>query len=347
MDSKKIQMPREVHIGPGVIDNTGKICKDLRFSGDTLVVTGPNTLKIGGEKVIESLESENFSVDKVEVKSATNDSVKNVEKKLDDISLVLGVGGGKIIDVAKMASTNAGLLFMSIPTAASHDGIASPLASLKNFKGTVSLTAQSPIGVIADTDIIRKAPFKLLTSGCADIISNYTAIKDWKLAQRLQNENFSESAAALSLMTAKLIIKSVDTIKEGLEESSRLVVKSLFSSGMAISIAGSSRPASGSEHKFSHALDTIAPKACLHGEQCGVGTIMMMSLHGGDWKCIQNALKRIKAPTNAYELGIDPESIIEALTLAHTIRPERYTILGDRGLSRAAGKNLAIKTEVI
>ena len=347
MDSKKIQMPREVHIGSGVIDNTGRICKGLRFSGNTLVVTGENTLKIGGEKVIESLENENFSVDMVKVKSASNKSVKMVEKKLEDVSLVLGVGGGKVIDVAKMASTNAGLLFMSIPTAASHDGIASPLASIKNFKGLVSLTAQSPIGVIADTDIIRNAPFKLLTSGCADIISNYTAIKDWKLAQRLQNEKYSESAAALSLMTAKLIIKSANAIKKGLEESTRLVVKSLFSSSMAISIAGSSRPASGSEHKFSHALDKIAPKTCLHGEQCGVGTIMMMNLHGGDWKCIRDTLKKMKAPSNAYELGIDPESIIEALTLAHTIRPERYTILGDRGLSRSAAKNLAIKTEVI
>ena len=56
----------------------------------------------------------------------------------------------------------------------------------------------------------------------------------------------------------------------------------MISSGMAISIAGNSRPASGSEHKFSHALDMIAPKPALHGEQCGVGTIMMMYLHGGD-----------------------------------------------------------------
>jgi glycerol-1-phosphate dehydrogenase [NAD(P)+] len=210
------------------------------------------------------------------------------------------------------------------------------LASIKNSKGSVSLTAQSPIGVIADTDIIRNAPFKLLTSGCADIISNYTAIKDWKLAQRLQNEYYSESASALSLMTAKLVIKSADTIKEGLEESARLVVKLLFSSSMAISIAGSSRPASGSEHKFSHALDKIAPKACLHGEQCGVGTIMMMNLHGGDWKFIKSTLKDVNAPTNAYELGIDSDDIIEALRLAHTIRPERYTILGENGLSKDA-----------
>ena len=148
-------------------------------------------------------------------------------------------------------------------------------------------------------------------------------------------------------MTAKLVIESADSIKEGLEESARLIVKSCFSSGMAISIAGSSRPASGSEHLFSHALDQITNKPALHGEQCGIGSIMMMNLHGGDWKFIRDALKSMKAPTTAYELDIDPEDIIEALTLAHTIRPDRYTILGDRGLSRDAAKELARITEVI
>ena len=148
-------------------------------------------------------------------------------------------------------------------------------------------------------------------------------------------------------MTAKLIIDSSDSIKEGLELSARLVVKMLFSSGMAISIAGSSRPASGSEHLFSHALDKVAKKPALHGEQCGIGTIMMMNLHGGDWKFIKNALESMKAPTTCYDIGIDPEDIIDALTMAHTIRPERYTILGDRGLSREAAYQLAIKTGVI
>ena len=74
---------------------------------------------------------------------------------------------------------------------------------------------------------------------------------------------------------------------------------------------------------------------------------MMMNLHGGDWRCIRNALKDMKAPTNANELGIDDDDIIEALTQAHTIRPERYTILGDRGLSREAAIKLATKTGVI
>jgi glycerol-1-phosphate dehydrogenase [NAD(P)+] len=143
------------------------------------------------------------------------------------------------------------------------------------------------------------------------------------------------------------MIKSACDIKEGLVESAAIVVKALISSGMAISIAGNSRPASGAEHKFSHALDILAPKPALHGEQCGVGTIMMMYLHGGDWEFIRDTLKTIKAPVNASQLGIDPEYIIQALTKAHTIRKERYTILGDRGLTVESAEKLARKTKVI
>ncbi|MGB9937180.1 MAG: NAD(P)-dependent glycerol-1-phosphate dehydrogenase [Methanobacterium sp.] len=347
MDFRKVQLPREIHTGAGIIENTGSICKDLMFKGKALVVSGPNTLKIGGEKAIESLENEGFSVKTLIVDKASEDFVQKVQKAADDVSVVLGVGGGKIIDSAKLASTRKGLQFISVPTAASHDGIASPRASIRNEGGSVSLKAQAPIGVIADTEIISQAPFRLLAAGCGDIVSNYTAVLDWKLANRLLNEDFSDSAAALSLMTAKMTLESADAIKEGHVESSAAVVKGLISSGMAISIAGTSRPASGSEHKFSHALDIIAPKPALHGEQCGVGTIMMMYLHGGDWKFIRDALKTLKAPTTAAELGMEPEYIIEALKMAHTIRKERYTILGDRGLTKEAAEELATATGVI
>jgi len=327
MDFRKIQLPREIHTGAGIIENTGSICRDLMFKGKVLVVSGPNTLKIGGEKAIESLQNEDFSVETLVIDRASEEAVQKIQSIADDVSVILGVGGGKVIDSAKLASTRKGLQFISVPTAASHDGIASPRASIRNEKGSVSLEAQAPIGVIADTEIISKAPFKLLAAGFGDIISNYTAILDWKLAYRLLNEYYSDSAAALSLMTAKMTLESVDAIKEGL--------------------AGTSRPASGSEHKFSHALDIIAPKPALHGEQCGVGTIMMMYLHGGDWKFIRNALKTLKAPTTASELNMKPEYIIEALKMAHTIRKERYTILGDRGLTREAAEQLASVTGVI
>ena len=333
MSNRKIQMPREVYIDPGIVKDTADICKTLHLDKKILIVTGSHTYDVGAVPVIESLEKADIGYDVIKVDKASFESISEVEELITPDTTVLGIGGGKVIDVAKLSSYNQGVYFVSMPTTASHDGIVSPLASIKNPNTSTSAKAHSPIAVIADTEIIAQSPFRLLSAGCADLISNFTAIKDWKLAHRLKNAQFSESAASLSIMSAHLITDNVSNIKPNLEASARIVMKSLFSGGMAISIAGTSRPASGSEHLFSHALDKILDKPALHGEQCGIGTIMMMYLHDGDWK--------------AAEIGIADEDIIEALTIAHEIRPERYTILGDNGISKDAAYELAYKTGVI
>ena len=341
MSNRKIQMPREVYIDPGIIKDTGEICKSLHLNKKILIVTGNHTYEAGAKPAIESLEKAGIEWDVIKVNNATYDSIAEVEELITSDTTVLGIGGGKIIDVAKLSSHNQGVYFVSMPTTASHDGIVSPLASIKDPNTSTSAKAQSPIAVIADTEIIAQSPFRLLSAGCADLIANFTAIKDWELAHRLKNEPISE------IMSAHLITDNVANIKPNLEASARIVMKSLFSGGMAISIAGSSRPASGSEHLFSHALDKILDKPALHGEQCGIGTILMMYLHGGDWKAIKDTLKAVQAPTTAQEVGISEEDIIEALVMAHKIRPERYTILGDNGISKEAAYELAYKTEVI
>jgi glycerol-1-phosphate dehydrogenase [NAD(P)+] len=127
-----------------------------------------------------------------------------------------------------------------------------------------------------------------------------------------------------------------------------VVVKALVSSGVAMSIAGSSRPASGAEHLISHQLDRIAPGAALHGHQVGVASIVTEYLHsgeGGDWRRVKDALAGIDAPTTATELDIDDEQFVEALTTAHEIR-DRYTILGD-GLNETAAIEAATVTGVL
>jgi len=116
---------------------------------------------------------------------------------------------------------------------------------------------------------------------------------------------------------------------------------------VAMSIAGSSRPGSGSEHLFSHALDLIVPKHALHGEQCGIGTILMARLHNINWKRIKETLQKVGAPTTAKELGIKPQYIVEALIKASTLRPERYTILDEKKLNYESAEKLAKATGVI
>lgn len=345
-----MKLPRNISIGHNVMEDTADFCKDLDLSGTSLIITGPRTRKIVGDQVAENLRDNGYEAKIIEVNEPTYEEVKKTEKiaRETNSNFLIGVGGGKNIDVAKVSSTELEIPFISFPTATSHDGIASGRASIRdNEKDKISVESQPPQGIICDTSILVDAPWRLTASGCADIISNYTAVEDWELARKLKNADYSSYASALSKMTAETLVNNGESIKKGLEESTWIVAKGLISSGVAMSIAGSSTPASGSEHKFSHMLDRIAPKPALHGEQCGVGTIMMMFLHGGDWRGIRKVLKKIGAPIDSNSLGIEDKYIIKALTKAHEIRPERYTILGNSGLTEEAAKKLAKKTKVI
>jgi glycerol-1-phosphate dehydrogenase [NAD(P)+] len=127
----------------------------------------------------------------------------------------------------------------------------------------------------------------------------------------------------------------------------RDLVEGLISTGVAAGIAGSSRPCSGSEHLFSHYLDRLAPDKGLHGEKCGIGTIMMAKLHGIDWKRVRTALKNVGAPVEASQIGVGDSMVIESLTEASKIRPERYTILSKKGLTTKGAALLAKSTGVI
>lgn len=348
--SSWIRLPRNVLIGHGVLDRTVEAISELHLSGRPLIVTSPTPRKIAGERVIEQFAGQGIDPAVITVEEASFDAVQEVIQtaESEEAGYLIGIGGGKAIDIAKMASDETGTGFVSVPTAASHDGIVSGRGSVPEGDTRHSVAADPPVAVVADTTVLAEAPWELTTAGCADIISNYTAVKDWRLANRLQNVEYSEYSAALSEMTAEMLVGNADSIKKGLEESAWIVTKALVSSGVAMSIAGSSRPASGSEHLFSHQLDRIAPGRALHGHQVGVGSIMIEYLHSGEsgrWSAIQDALSSIEAPTTAAELGIAEEELLEALTSAHEIR-DRYTILGN-GMNERAAREAATVTGVI
>ena len=346
-EPKQIELPREVWIGPRVISEVVDICKRFCPGRRALIVADPRTFKFIGSSVKLQIERAKFTAVPAIIKEADLPTVAKVRKiARSKVDFFLGVGGGKCIDVAKLASFEEGKPFVSVPTAASHDGIASSRASLRGGKRPTSVQTHAPIAIVADTIVIKRAPYRLLAAGCGDIISNLTAVRDWQMAQRLNGEPYSEYAATLSLVSYQLVVENAEAIHRHTEESVRKVVKSLISSSVAMAIAGNSRPASGAEHLFSHALDIIAPRHALHGEQCGVGAIMMAYLHGEDWESVRKSLKTIRSPTNARELGIPAKYIIKALTVAHKIRLDRYTVLKS-GLSRKAAERLAKFTGVI
>lgn len=345
-----IRLPRNVVVGHGVIEQTGEAVSEVHLSGRPLVVTSPTPQEVAGDRVVAQLAAVGPEPAVVVVEEASFDAIERVIGVAREVEpgYLVGVGGGKAIDIAKMAAADSDLGFVSVPTAASHDGIVSGRGSVPEGDTRHSVAADPPVAVIADTTIIANAPWRLTTAGCADIISNYTAVRDWQLAHRLKHVHYSEYAGALSRMTAEMLVNQSDSIKPGLEESAWIVVKALVSSGVAMSIADSSRPASGAEHLFSHQLDRLAPGTALHGHQVGVGSILVAYIQNGDangWRDVRRALESIGAPTTAEELGIDDETVIEALTTAHEIR-DRYTILGD-GISEDAARDAATVTGVI
>jgi glycerol-1-phosphate dehydrogenase [NAD(P)+] len=344
-----INLPRFVIVGPQVLPKVGEVLARLNVTKDVILVSGENYTKEPADFVEENIKKLYLQVHRVNVKEASQQSVDAVVALIKEAkaSMVVSVGGGKTIDVAKMASFTQDIPFISIPTSAAHDGISSPVAAIKGADGSSSIMAQPPIALLADTEIIAKSPRHYIVSGVGDIIAKYTAVRDWSLAHRLRGEYYGEYAASLALMSAELLSDNIDLVARGLDIGIRSMIEGLISCGYAMCIAGSSRPCSGSEHLFAHALDKVCSGPALHGEKCGVGTIMMMYLHGGNWKGVREVLSKVDAPTTARQLHVKDEQVIKALTIAHTVRPDRYTILGEKGIAREAAEDLARITGVI
>lgn len=342
-------LPRDVIGGHGAIDKIYEVFKRITDADRAMIVTGEKTYEMAGKKTHDILEENGIKTNVIITGDATEENVEYVkeETKKFGAKVIIGVGGGTKIDIAKKSAFDLNLYFISVPTSASHDGVASPRASIKKGEISVSMEATMPVAIVADTEIMVKSPFRFLASGAADVLSNLTAVKDWSLAHRLKGEKISSSAYMIAEFAAKEIINNASQIKPNLEESVWFVMKQIAFSGIAMSVAGSSRPASGSEHMFAHAVDAIKKGNGLHGELCGIGTIISMYLHGGDWILVRDTLRRIGAPVKIDQVGLNEDDAIQALMMAHKIRPDRYTILGENGLSENAAREALRITGVL
>ena len=322
MPSHTMELPRLIVVGEKNIGKIGNFLKSLNDAKKVSLISGSNVKKIVQKKIDESLASSNIK--KSWYLSKINDakSIKEIEKNVrkNKTNLLIGVGGGRSVDIAKMIAFNLGKPFVSIPTSASHDGIASPFVSVKGEKPH-SMVATAPLGVFVDVDVIKRAPKKLLASGCGDLIAKITAVHDWQLGNSKTGEYYGRYSAHLALMSAKILIENSSRFaKKGPDV--REIVEALISAGVASCIAGSSRPCSGAEHLFSHAVDKLEPGVGLHGEKCGIGAIMIAKLQGQDWKNIVKTLKAVGAPTTAKEIGLKSNILAKALTIAQSLRPE-------------------------
>jgi glycerol-1-phosphate dehydrogenase [NAD(P)+] len=343
MEPHIVVLPRRLVIGNGVLDKMGEDYETLGLSGRPLVLVDRTTREIAGKRVMDALAK--WKPASEDVEDSTMEEVDRITDVARDFGAIVSVGGGKIIDVGKVAAYGLNRPFISVPTAPSHDGIASERASITAENGKSSVRATPPLAVVADVQVLMKAPSRMIASGAADVLSNLTSVTDWKLARNVKKEYYSDYSAYLAKSSAKTVLKFAEQIGSREEKGIRHLMEALLTSSISMSMAGSSRPASGAEHAFSHALDNLGSRG-MHGEQCGLGAIMMSRLQGKDWRLIRDALKTVGAPVAASEAGIPEEMVIDALTKAGGIR-DRYTILNRKPLDRESAEKLARETGVI
>jgi glycerol-1-phosphate dehydrogenase [NAD(P)+] len=345
-----MELPRKILVGNNVISVLGNFITNINSEISNVVIISGETVKNKIEDNIKrSLETYSIKNYWYIRKDASFETVSKIKIEIEEIEpdLILGIGGGKSVDVGKMIAYSIKKPFISIPTSASHDGISSPFVSLKGSNKPHSLKVNTPIGILADIKLISGAPSRLLSSGCGDLIGKLTAVKDWELARDDKNEYFGAYSAYLAKLSADIIMnKSKELLLN--EYGVRTIIEALISAGVAAGIAGSSRPCSGSEHLFSHALEYITDGDCgLHGERVGLGTIIMSKLHDMDFEGIIAVLENVQAPVKANQINLTEKDVVQSLLIAQDLRPERYTILSKIKLDKKSAYELAKSAKVI
>ena len=266
----------------------------------------------------------------IRVENSNAHAVESVKHRIDSFKadVVIGVGGGVALDVAKYAASLKGVSFISLPTAISNDGISSPIAVI-DFNGhTKSLNTHMPIAVVADLSIIRESPIRNTKSGVGDLISNLSACADWRLSHRRKKDSIDDFAETISRSSA---LRLLSAEKPDINDIGflKIIIEGLIMSGIAMGIYGSSRPSSGAEHMISHAIDRLSLGKSTHGEQAGVATLFTLALHKTNISDIKRLYKSLSMAENPADLGLSKKDFLKAVKNAPSMRPGRYSILNE------------------
>jgi len=336
--TRMIGAPLFVDIGSGTVAQLAPLLADRRISsgGHVAVVVGPGL----GEEIAQKLrpELENADIQALDDGGVTEAHELAKRLRAGFYDAVVGIGGGRTLDVAKLASTLSGLPMVAVATSLAHDGIASPVASLEEEGRKGSYGVQMPLALVVDFDYVRRSDPAMRRSGIGDVLSNLSAIADWRLAGRERGEPVDGLAVTFAQTAAKAILHRTDGIDD--EDFLVALAEALVLSGLAMATAGSSRPCSGADHEIVHAVDHLYPGTARHGELAGAATLFTAFLRGdeGMAHAVDASLARHGLPRLPADLGLTEAQFAAAVLYAPQTRPDRYTVLehlalDERGVS--------------
>ena len=327
MNSTHIAIPTMLKVVNGVLDSLGDYIASNGMK-NAVVYFGDGLIDMFGQRVMDSLKNAGVTV--LEYQELTSTKIEDIIELAFSINVkaqvLIGIGGGKVIDATKYAAYLKKLPFLSVPTSASSDGFSSASASLIVNGRRTSVPARLAYGIVVDTAVIKSAPEKFLYSGIGDLVSKITALYDWLYEEKCGYTTCNDFA----MMIAKKAVNSfVRTPFSDIHEELFLkeLVDSLAMSGIANEIAGSSAPTSGSEHLISHALDKMLEQPQLHGIQVGIATYLMSLVQDHRYKRVNTIFTDTGFWDYVATLDLKREDYERAIDLAPSIKPFRHTYL--------------------
>ncbi|MBV8588222.1 MAG: iron-containing alcohol dehydrogenase family protein [Verrucomicrobia bacterium] len=324
---KQTTIPSLVRVKPGALDRLGIYAERNSFLRVALFFSQDLDEQLIG-RVIASFQARKIEIlQQTPVEKIGLETVAHLFRNCPrNVDAIVGFGGGKALDVGKYIAFLWRLPYFSVPSSLSNDGFCSSQSSLTIEGRRHSLPAAIPFGVILDTAVCLNAPVILWHSGVGDLVSKFTAVADWKLAFHATGTLVDDFAALLSDASVYQFLARPTHDLEGI----RLLGTALLLNGISMSISGSSRPASGSEHLISHALDGLSKRPRLHGLQVGVATYLVSLLQGQQ----SDVIATLFAVTGFWQaIANDPfdrEEWLQACSVATTIKSDFYTVLSSR-----------------
>ncbi|WP_243099123.1 sn-glycerol-1-phosphate dehydrogenase [Clostridium sp. MF28] len=338
---------KHIYVGENVYNRILDVAKEI-LPKEILLVSDNNTYKALGKCVENELTESGYKVDNI-ILVSDGDLIpdeKAIGRVLVEVNneteLIVAVGSGSINDICRIISAKIHIPYVIMGTAPSMDGYASTVSPLIIDGAKVTYPGTNPYAIIADSNIMKDAPFEMICAGFGDILGKYTALSDWRLSNTILDEYFCDT-------TEKLVRNAMYKCFENIEGAVKRDVKAieyiseaLILSGIAMTLSGNSRPASGAEHHLSHywEIDKLSRKLehPLHGNSVGVGTVISawvykklnieerFGIETPVPEIIINLLNSIGAKSNPKALGIEKELFHRSVIHALEIRP-RYTIL--------------------
>jgi glycerol-1-phosphate dehydrogenase [NAD(P)+] len=331
--ARMLAAPMVIDVRPGAICGLGDLLADRRIatSGRVAVAVGPGQ----GDSIAAELEIGEAEI--FRVPDGSHGAAVSLGKRLraGEYEAVAGIGGGKTIDVTKFAAHMAGIPMVAVATSLAHDGIASPVSSLEHESGKGSYGVVMPVAVVVDVDRVRAAPDPLATSGIGDVVAKLSALADWELAAADIGEPVDGLAVAMARTAAQAVLNQPGPARS--DDFLGVLAEALIMCGMAMAVAGSSRPCSGGDHEIMHAIDQLYPGTASHGELAGLGALFCAYLRDDpvQAKLISGCLARHGLPVTPGDIGMSSAEFARAVAFGPETRPGRYTILERLSMSEA------------